>query len=131
MRPHDRVRAHRDLHARLMRRRDRLAVDVRDHPRLLHDRRRQRRTRVRRIDDRLRRLQSRDEERVLLEEQLDRLRIQVDAVLDRPHPCTQRVADPLRALCVRHDIRALRRGLRDDHLDLRLRELAVPRIVSG
>jgi hypothetical protein len=81
-----------------------------------------------RLEDAAGRHQGRHQPGVVGQHQLDRLVVQVHAVLDRPDAGPQRVLDPGRGLRVGHDVGAGCPGDRDDLLDLvgqELRQLGI------
>src|SRR4029077_4957201 len=81
-------------------------------------------------DHRHRSYQRGDEPGAALQHEVDRLVVQVDAVLDGAGPGAYGVLDALGALGVGHDVAALSARLGDQDVEFRGGELAVPGVVA-
>ena len=130
MRGHAGVGAHRDPHAGGHRLPERLGVRADDRPRLLDHPLRHLLAALDGVENPVRRHQGRDQPDVVRDHHLDRLVVEVHAVLDGAHPGAQGVLDALRRLRVGHDVGAGGPGNGDDLGDLvgqELRELRVRR----
>ena len=88
------------------------------------------RARLSRGDDGPGREQCWDEPCARLQHHVDRFVVEEDPVLDRPNTVPDRGLDPVGCLRVCHHERSRGGGLHDEHLQLVVAEMTVPRIVT-
>ena len=124
------VRAHRDLHARSDRTSDRVGVSLHHHLALPQDRVGHGNARVACREDATWSSERRYEPRAAVEHHPDRFVVEVDAVLDRADAAADGGLDAISRLRVSHHVLAGRARLGDEHLELVIAEVTVPRIVA-